>query len=275
MEQTESCGSLTDGRTRTAIVMQDEDIPVLLGIRDATFITIWQLWKMLNYRNYSYTRDQLKHRVFRLAKAGLLDTHPPVAIERGFSYSITRYGLSCLEFSGYGMVSISSDTERLADPIQIVHALQLNTIMLTFFATGKVTGWLTDRLVRNRNVLSTSPFAKDYDAVCTIDRADGRKQDVGVEFERTLKSRERYVEIKQTLSREARLSHVMYFVLDVDAISVIAGYLGTPGQCVISYIVIGDFRRLGIAAQSYSLGHDQQSQKLISIPLMRALSVAL
>ena len=275
MEQAESRDSLTDGRTRTAIVMQDEDIPVLVGIRDATFITIWQLWKMLSYRGHSYTRDQVKHRVFRLAKAGLLDTHPPVAIERGFSYSITRYGLSCLEYSGYGMVSISSDTERLADPIQIVHALQLNTIMLAFCATGKVTGWLTDRLVRNRNVLSTSPFAKDYDAVCTIARTDGGKQAIGVEFERTLKSRDRYIEIQQRLAREVRLAYVLYFVLDAHAIPVIASYLGTPGHCNILYVVIGDFRRFGLAAQSHFLRHEQQTQTLISAPLTQVLSVVI
>lgn len=265
--------SLLNGQANATAVIQNEDIPILIGIRDATFIGSQQLRHMLACRKQDYTRDQVKYRLSRLANAGLLNVHPQVATVRGQNYSITRYGLSCLESLGHALVSISSDSEHLADPVQIVHALTLNELMIRFYATGAVTLWLTDRLVRDRNVVSTSPFSKDYDAVSVLTKLDGSKHAVGLEYERSLKSRERYVDIKQRLVRESRLAILVYFVAIPAAIPVIAGALGKLPNCRVLYVSMLDFRTAAFAASAHYLKPTTQENKLISTPLQQALSL--
>jgi hypothetical protein len=218
---------------------------------------------MLQYRGHAYSRDQLKYRVARYIKAGLVEAYDPIAMMRGLTYGITSYGLSCLETLGQAMVSFTSESSRLADPIQRVHALGLNDIMLLFCSTGKVVRWLTDRQVRDRNVTSTSPFAKDYDGVCVYTNAENQQLVAAVEYERSMKSRDRYLDIKARISREARINFLIYFVAAQATIPTIASYLGASNPCTVLYVPIGDFRAQGMSARAHYLTPSDGHNKLL------------
>ena len=70
----------------------------------------------------------------------------------------------------------------------------------------------TDLQVRAVN-LATDKYAKDYDAVFSVDRSESGESSltIAVEYERTLKAEDRYAEISNALSGDAPLTSFFIF----------------------------------------------------------------
>lgn len=242
-----------------------QDVDVLEIVRDTTFITKMQLEYLCKKRGIVRTRQGFKWRFDRLANSRLLTTLPTPAYPfRGPVYSITRDGLFVLEQSGRGLTSITSNSEHLASSKQAHHFLALNEIMFQFDRSFKVQSYMCDRVLRSYNMTLASPLAKDYDAFVTIDRSTLNKAplNLGVEYEVSLKSEDRYRDIISALNQERHVQLVVYFCTSMNMATLLSTKL-TPRACHICFGSHAEFRRDG--AETKCFFRQQQETHLVTI----------
>jgi hypothetical protein len=99
----------------------------------------------------------------------------------------------------------------------------LNDIRRTLEQQFSVRWWRTDLQVRAIN-LATGKYAKDYDAVFSVDRSDAGESSltIAVEYERTLKAEDRYAEISNALSGESCVKILFYLCASADMVPLLA-----------------------------------------------------
>lgn len=199
--------------TSRYILNMEKDIPLLVLIRDATFITqrqVYALWEGAD------SVKAIEHRLYKLRSVGQVQEHGLAFPYPSRVLSITRAGLSTLEAVGRGLLSISSDSEQLADTLQIHHYLGLNRTQSLFNDMFPGLKWIGDRELRSRNIIATSTTAKDYDAVVDLLGVgkEGRTIKLAIEFERTPKSKDRYAQIREQIAKEAKVDGVLYVTED-------------------------------------------------------------
>jgi hypothetical protein len=204
----------------------ERDIPLLELVRDCTYITRPQIeelgigqvgrWKE-TYRNRT-------RRLTRLVDMGQLTMHGQALPYRGMVYSIGRAGLVTLEFIGNGLLNVTSESEALSNDRQIPHFLGLNQARIQLLSSFTIRNWLSDRVLQSLNISTNTPTAKDYDAIFELAlTGPDRLIKVAFEYERTLKSRERYAEIRGLLETEAGVSGVLYVVEGWQAVNALSG----------------------------------------------------
>jgi hypothetical protein len=188
----------------------DKDIRILELIRDSSFISHAQIYSLVGFGE---VRSQRYYRLKKLVDLEMISEHPAAFPYRGNVYSISSKGILCLEACGLGVLSLTPDSEIITDPRQIYHFLGLNQVRIRFQNSFTVLTWLPDLVLKSNNLVSgIKPTAKDYDAVAEFELTRGKVVRIGVEYERTLKSKERYAEIRKYLNGEDSVSGVIYFV---------------------------------------------------------------
>ncbi len=260
--QDSSKKSCVASRTR---INQKQDSEMLEIIRDTTFITRTQLQALCAKRGLAIARQTFSWRFTRFLKAGLVCTLPTKVFPfKSAVYSITRDGLAVLETFGKGLTSIGSDSEHLASSKQAHHFLTLNEIMFQFDRSFKVQTYMCDRVLRSYNLCLANPVAKDYDAFVTLDRSGCNKPplNIGVEYEATLKSIDRYQEISAALNRERQVRLVVYFCGTIGMATSLIEKI-TSRACLICFGAQGDFLRDG--AQTKMLFRQNQESHLITL----------
>ena len=212
-------------------ITEAADSSLLKLIRNATFISHGQLISMAIDSGISPYRQAAYARVKRYVKIGLVHQIGRVYPHSGAVYSITRAGLSVLEAYGEGLVSITSESERLADPIQAPHFLEINEVRraLQSDPSTMLERWFTDREIGSMNYTTDFPYAKDYDAVVQIRQGKQEPIEFGFEYERTYKALDRYKEVATAISRERHLTFVLYVTSSADMVFKLAPLLNcTP-----------------------------------------------
>lgn len=228
-------------------INRKQDSDMLEIVRDTTFITRTQLQSLCAMRGIANKRQNFDWRFNRLVKAGLVSVLPGEVFPfKSSVYSITREGLVVLEIFGKGLASVGSDSEHLAGPKQAHHFLTLNEIMFQFDRSFKVQTYMCDRVLRSYNLCLANPTAKDYDAFVTIDRSEFNKPplNIGVEYEATIKSIERYQEISAALNRERQVRLVVYFCGSMSMATSLIEKLNSRA-CLICFGAYSDFLREG------------------------------
>jgi hypothetical protein len=191
------------------------DLPLLLAIRNATFICRRQLWNHLSARGIESCRRSFNWRIRRLTDAGIVQKLLPLFPYPGPVYTITRAGLACLEACGEGLVSLTSESKTMADSNQIQHYLELAEIHAALRRTNLPVEWTGDLEVRSINMSIDVPLAKDYDAIADLD-FEGDRYRIAIEYERSLKSSKRYQEIISAIASERQIHMVLYLTSSVD-----------------------------------------------------------
>ena len=207
---------------------EKRDLPLLLLVRNATFISHDQLLKRQLEASLETNPRALYGRVKRFLESGLIrsiGTIPPYA---GRVYTITRLGLGVLESYGEGLMSVSSCSRNLPHVVQAPHFLELNEIREAFRKTGKLVKWRWERELSSLNLVIGSPMAKDYDAVAELDLG-GEPYRIAIEFERTMKSSVRYQEIQKVIRDEGNVDMILYFTATVDQVFSLSAEFGRPG----------------------------------------------
>src|SRR6201998_3516206 len=148
---------------------RERDLPLMLAIRNATFISHNQLWEHVQARGLETSRRSFNWRIARLTQAGIAEKLPPLLPYPGPVYTITRAGLACLEACGEGLVSLTSESKTMADPNQIQHYLELVEIHAALRRTNLLVEWTGDLEVRSINQSIDVPLAKDYDAIADLE----------------------------------------------------------------------------------------------------------
>jgi hypothetical protein len=191
------------------------DMPMLLAVRNATFICHRQLWEHLLAQGVETSRRSFNWRIQRLTQAGVIRKLPPLLPYPGPVYTITRAGLACLEACGEGLVSLTSDSRSLANVNQMQHYLELAEVRAALRKAGLLKEWTGDLEIRSINLSIDLPLAKDYDAIADLD-FEGFRYRIAIEYERSLKSSERYQEIISAITGERQVELVLYLTSSVD-----------------------------------------------------------
>lgn len=193
----------------------ERDLPLMLAVRNATFISHRQLSEQIRAGGSETGRRSFNWRIERLVRAGMADKLPPQPPFVGPVYTITREGLACLESCGQGLVSVTSESRTLAKPSQVHHYLELAEIRAAFRKAGLLREWAGDLEVRSINQSIDIPLAKDYDAIADI-QWEAHPFRIAIEYERSLKSSDRYRELISLIASERQVRLVLYFTSSVD-----------------------------------------------------------
>lgn len=193
----------------------ERDLPLMLAIRNATFISHRQLWEYVEANRIETSRRSYNWRIERLIRAGLADRLPQQLPFPGPVYAITHEGLACLEACGVGLVSLTSESRSLANMNQMRHYLELVAIRAALRQSGLLRGWTSDFEIRSINQSIDSPLAKDYDGIADLEWEKGKYR-IAIEYEHSLKSSDRYRAIASAISSEHQVEMILYLTSSVD-----------------------------------------------------------
>jgi hypothetical protein len=138
-------------------------------------------------------------------------------------YSISPSGAVLLQSSGECFVPLPSPRGPRDRELKVLHAVELNDLRLTLLRAGLEILWVAESEIRSRNELTPSGYAKDYDALVTVSLA-GRSARFALEYERTLKSNQKYRDIAKLLEDERAVERVLYLLPNYDLVSFLAGF---------------------------------------------------
>ncbi len=178
---------------------------------------------------------------------------------RELAYAVSKPGLSAI----YGHdteTNLSVDVTR--DPASMNHFLGVNRMFTGFLDEFAVNYWMSDFQVRADNMLcGKAGLAKDYDAVAEIvvQKAPVR---LGLEYEFTVKSSARYVELCPAYTAEKHLHLVVYVLNVAGMLRAIAPHFKEVGG-IICFMESRDF----LASRSEATAHYWNSGELRSSPL--------
>ena len=214
---------------------RERDLPLLLHIRNATFVSNEQLCRISLDGQLERNRRCYSWRLQRLISGGLVRVLPEVRPYGGSVYAITRLGLATLESYGEGLISISSDSRTLPNSLQAPHFLELNEIQRAFQETSYLTKWRSECELTSLNYVIGSPLAKDYDAIAELS-LDGESFRIAIEYERSLKNAARYKEIQQSIQDEGEVDLVLYLTSTMDLVFSLSSEFSHPPipMCFVS-----------------------------------------
>jgi hypothetical protein len=233
-DQLATCDEVDLQRIGVQLSME-RDLPLLLAVRNSTFVSHDQLLQFMTGAGLEHDRRCFNWRVRRFIKGAHVRKTGPIAPYKGAVYAITRLGLGVLESYGEGLVSVSSDSRNLPSILQAPHFLELNEIYLALERTKRLKHWKSERELISLNYVIGTPLAKDYDAIAEIE-INGDSLRVAIEYERTLKSAERYKQIQRTIRDEGHVDMVLYVTPSFDLVFSLAREFDHPElpMCFVS-----------------------------------------
>lgn len=223
------------------------DIPLLLLIRNATYITHEQLINLSGHDKSHSAYSNFLWRIRRLVGGGYVSLLP-TRVEGHKVYCITRTGLLELEFYGHSLASVNARTELICPQSKMMHCLELNALRIVLVRQAIAELWLTDIEVCSENLMSTDQYVKDYDAIAVL-RVGDRSLTCAIEYERSNKSRARYLGIRQVLSCEQMVDAILYIMKDIKGVFTIARHL-IGAHPRILFVTAYELRRMGPRAHA-------------------------
>jgi hypothetical protein len=201
-------------RTGRSLLNPSRDLPLLKLIRDATFISRQQVELLIAGQTKETNYDCRNRRLTRLVDLNQLQIYPQCFPYPGRIFAITQAGLNTLQVAGMGILSVSADTETLADVGQVPHFIGLNQIEIAAREAFSVRQWIGDRQLKSLNIAANRPTQKDYDSIAEIVAPSDSNAVIylGIEYERTIKSKDRYSQIRKNLDAERQIQGLLYFV---------------------------------------------------------------
>jgi hypothetical protein len=187
-----------NGRTRYAL---------LRLVRDGVFVSRVQVLSLCGEYGIESGTSSTGETLKSLVRSKLLFQEPADRLLARIVYSITQKGLAVLEHNGDELASVTSQSEVIADPIQMAHFLFLNDLHIAM--CPHITNWVSEPHVRSLRITNQIPFAKDYDAVVEMGDS-GNTVRFAIEYEQTRKSQDRYAAIAQNIQTEKHLDAVLY-----------------------------------------------------------------
>ena len=193
-----------------SVSLRNRDYELLHLVADARYMTHSQLFELAQLHAVEFERPVFNWRIRRLVKSGLLRKQIVAYLGADALYSINRAGVHALE--EMGVVYLADFAEREKDPAepQIPHVLELNRIRLALERSRVLVFWVPEVFIRAVNQSPKLNYAKAYDAVATVRLGDGVRAEFAIEYERTLKSEQKYAKILEAIANERRLHTILY-----------------------------------------------------------------
>ena len=226
-----------------------KDLPLLLLIRDTTFISRQQLELLIAGRTDEVNYSCRNRRLARLVELNQIHIYPQCFPYPGRVFAITQGGINTLQLAGMGILSVSADTETLADVGQVPHFIGLNQIEIAARKALNVRQWIGDRQLKSINIAANRPTQKDYDSIAEI--ASPSDSDavlhLGIEYERTIKSKERYAQIRKSIDAERQIQGLLYFV-DNETTAVFLAREVYSATVPVGVVIASQFQASGVDA---------------------------
>jgi hypothetical protein len=148
-----------------------------------------------------------------------------------------------------GILSVTADTETLADVGQVSHFLGLNQIEIAARQVFNVRQWIGDRQLKSLNIAANRPTQKDYDSIAEVTAPYDSSAVIylGIEYERTIKSKDRYAQIRKKLEAERQIQGLIYFV-DNDEGAVILSREVYSTSLPVGVVIVSQFQANGTDA---------------------------
>lgn len=198
----------------TSTLNPSKDLPLLKLIRDATFISRVQVELLIAGQTKETNYDCRNRRLSHLVELGLIQVYPECFSYPGRVCGITPRGMKILELAGLGMFKGSAYREAQADVGQMPRFLKLNEIEIAAREAFNVLRCVRARELRSLNRASRRPTRKAYDSIAVITGAPNSSAQIylGIQYERTIKSKARYAQIRKNLEAESQIHGLLYFV---------------------------------------------------------------
>jgi hypothetical protein len=206
---------LTDGGDalryvkHSTVINPSRDIPLLRQVRNSRFIAYQQLFALLRYQGFEHLPSSFSWRVRRLLESDHIHVCENVSWRGRPVYRITQKGLLELESHGHFVPVIHSQTARPPQVSQVYHALDLNDVQLALAQKNLLANWQSEVEITTANLISPGGYQKDYDAIVDI-WVSGNLRRFALEYERMLKSADRYQSVCASLAAERQIGCVLY-----------------------------------------------------------------
>ena len=225
-----------------SVSLQVRDQELLHIVADARYITHSQLFQLARLKALEFQRAVFNWRIRRLVNSGLLRRQTVPYLGADSLYSITRGGVQALE--EMGITYLGGYVEREKDPqeMQIPHVLELNRIRFALERSGDLLFWVPETFIRVLNLSPIFCYAKAYDAIAKVILGDGLSAEFAIEYERTLKSEQKYERILEAIANERRLHTILYLTPSYEIVATLRRYFRCTRHEIICALV-DDFKR--------------------------------
>lgn len=224
----------------TFVITSESDIPLLLQVRNSRFVSHQQLFELLQYDAIASCRSTFNWRIQRLIKTSHIERTANASWDGSPIYRITRTGLLELESHGHFAIALHSRTREMPDRVQVFHALEMNDIRLSLARNALLVHWQSEVEVSSRNMVSSAPLQKDYDAIVKL-WVGGEVREFALEYERSLKSAKQYARIRAALEAERQIPCVLYLTVNPDLLLAVL-YQVAPTSKPVAFATAEAFR---------------------------------
>jgi hypothetical protein len=213
-------------------ISDTRDVPVLLVVRNARAATMSQLIDELFHSGLEKSYKSIYWRLRRLVTNGFL---AQLRLSKTIGepvYALTRTGLGALEYRGYYLLALNSETKSLLADAEVVHMIEVNAVRIALMKAGVLENWKTELEIVSENLVNRFHTRKDFDAIATV-RHGERRIRFALEFERTAKSSARYHEISKLILQDPSIDLVLYSAANEEVMSVLAHEFQSLGDKVV------------------------------------------
>src|SRR5436190_1540848 len=198
-------------------VNSGQDMQLLRQVVHSKFVTHDQLFEFMRLGAYENNHNSFNWRVRRLVEHDFLERHYVAEISKN---SVYRIGDRSTCFSEFATLLPMKSRKRVVDPSTCTHSIDLNEIHLSLARElGLLKTWVSETEIVSKNVLTTSGYAKDYDAVVTVNNFGGGTSTFALEYERTPKRKSAYREIRERLQTETDVDCFLYLAATSNLLS--------------------------------------------------------
>lgn len=235
------------------VITPDRDIPLLRHVRNCRFVGHQQLFELLHYDAVASCRSTFNWRIQRLLKTRHIKRLEAVSWQGAPVYSVTQNGLVELESHGDFAIALHSRTRQMPDRSQVFHALELNAIRLSLAHNSLLVSWQSEVEISSTNMVSGTPYQKDYDAIVKIWVGD-EVREFALEYERSLKSAKQYERVRAALEAERQIGSVLYLTADPDLLLAVL-YQLAPTSKRLGFLTARSFQEKLLAASVTTDAH--------------------
>jgi hypothetical protein len=157
--------------------------------------------------------------------------------------------MKMLELAGLGLFKASAYREPLANVGQMPRSLKLNQIEIAAREAFNVLRWIPARELRSLKRAASRPTLKAYDSVAVIAGTPDSNEQIylGIKYDRTIKSKARYAQIRKTLEAESQIHGLIYFV-DTESNAVIISREVYSATVPVGVVIASHFQSDGADA---------------------------
>jgi hypothetical protein len=242
-----------------------QDAVLLQQVVRSRHVTHDQLWQFFQHQAQEARRRIFNWRVSRLARHGVVARTAAAFQGRTWVYTISDTGAAYLAGQGDGAALVAGRAVKQRDDRAVLHSLDLNEIHLKLMRTGELRRWKSELEILCLNELTGYGYAKDYDAVVTVD-CGGLDATFALEYERHPKAPNRYWQVRQALEKERHVGCFLYLTPSYELLSYLAGFYDRCAKPVY-FGILNDFQDNGLCAKV--LDH----RRTTSVPLRTVLAV--